>query len=125
MNASGAIALGSADEATLLALYRSAAALVYPSRYEGFGLPLVEAMACGVPVIASRASCIPEVTGDAAVLLDPDDVEGWTAALAKLLGDAGFAAALGEAGARRAATFSWRRTAEQTAAVYDRVLNGV
>ncbi len=125
MNASGAIALGSADEATLLALYRSAAALVYPSRYEGFGLPLVEAMACGVPVIASRASCIPEVTGDAAVLLDPDDVEGWTAALAKLLGDAGFAAALGEAGARRAATFSWRRTAEQTAVVYDRVLNGV
>ena len=54
---------GSADEAGLLALYRSAAALVYPSRYEGFGLPLVEAMACGVPVIASRTSCIPEVTG--------------------------------------------------------------
>ena len=123
MAASGAIALGAADEPTLLALYRSAAALVYPSRYEGFGLPLVEAMACGVPVIASHASCIPEVTGDAAVLLDPDDVEGWKEALAHVLADAGFAAALGEAGARRAAAFSWRRTAEQTAAVYARVLS--
>ncbi|MEO7271738.1 MAG: glycosyltransferase, partial [Vicinamibacterales bacterium] len=83
---------------------------------------LVEAMACGIPVIASHASCIPEVTGDAAVLLDPDDVEGWTDAIAHVLGDRRFAAALGEAGARRAATFSWRRTAEQTAAVYQRLL---
>jgi len=124
MTAAGVVALGAADEPTLQALYRSAAALVYPSRYEGFGLPLIEAMACGLPVIASRASCIPEVTGDAAVLLDPDDVEGWTAALAQMLGDARFAAARGEAGVRRAATFSWRRTAEQTAAVYERLLSG-
>ena len=72
---------GHTSEASLLALYRSAAALVYPSRYEGFGLPLVEAMACGVPVIASRASCIPEVTGGAAILVDPDDEQGWTTAI--------------------------------------------
>ena len=122
LEAAGAIALGAADEPTLLALYRAATALVYPSRYEGFGLPLVEAMACGVPVIASQASCIPEVTGDAALLLDPDDVEGWTDAIAHVVSDSRFAAALGEAGTRRAATFSWRRTAEQTAAIYQRVV---
>ena len=106
----------------LLALYRSAAALVYPSRYEGFGLPLLEAMACGVPVIASRASCIPEVTGDAAVLLDPDDAEAGAAAIARVLGDRSVAPRLRAAGSERAAGFSWRRTAEQTAAVYDRLL---
>ncbi len=122
LESAGVIALGATDERALLALYRSASALVYPSRYEGFGLPLVEAMACGVPVIASHASCIPEVTGDAAVLLDPDDLEGWTDALAHVLGDQRFATALAEAGRRRAATFSWRRTAEMTAAVYQRLV---
>jgi glycosyltransferase involved in cell wall biosynthesis len=114
--------VGQTDEDLLLALYRSAAALVYPSRYEGFGLPLLEAMACGVPVVASRSSCIPEVTGEAAVLLDPDDEEGWSAAIARVIDDEAYAAALREAGYRRAASFSWRRTAEETAAVYARLL---
>jgi glycosyltransferase involved in cell wall biosynthesis len=113
---------GQADERLLLALYRSAAALVYPSRYEGFGLPLLEAMACGVPVIASRTSCIPEVTGGAAVLLDPDDDEGWSAALERVLDDEAYAAGLRQAGRQRASGFSWRRTAEETAAVYARLL---
>ena len=72
----------------LLALYRAARALVYPSRYEGFGLPLLEAMACGTPVIAARTSSIPEVVGDAAVLLDPDDEGAWTAAIERVLDDA-------------------------------------
>ena len=114
--------VGQADEPLLLALYRSAAALVYPSRYEGFGLPLLEAMACGVPVIASRASCIPEVTGDAAVLLDPDDDEGWSATLIRVLEDEAYASERRTAGLRRAAGFSWRRTAEETAVVYARLL---
>jgi glycosyltransferase involved in cell wall biosynthesis len=115
---------GHAEETLLLALYRSATALVYPSRYEGFGLPLVEAMACGVPVLASHSSCIPEVTGGAAVLLDPDDDEGWSTAIARVLDDRDYAADLREAGLRRAMQFSWRRTAEETAGVYARLLNG-
>ena len=107
-----------ASDEELLALYRSAAALVYPSRYEGFGLPLLEAMACGTPVIAARTSSIPEVTGDAAVLLDPDDEDGWSAEIERTYADASHAARLREAGLRRAALFSWRRTAEATARVY-------
>jgi glycosyltransferase involved in cell wall biosynthesis len=107
-----------APEQTLLALYRSAAALVYPSRYEGFGLPLVEAMACGTPVIAAATSSIPEVVGGAAVLLDPDDEDAWTMHIAALIEDGPRAAALREAGVQRATAFSWRRTAEETARIY-------
>jgi alpha-1,3-rhamnosyl/mannosyltransferase len=113
---------GHAEEAQLLALYRSATALVYPSRYEGFGLPLLEAMACGIPVVASRTSSIPEVTGDAAVLLDPDDDAGWSEALERVAGDRTFAAELSAAGLRRSSAFSWQRTAGETAAVYARLL---
>jgi alpha-1,3-rhamnosyl/mannosyltransferase len=111
-----------ADEPLLVALYRSAIALAYPSRYEGFGLPLVEAMACGTPVVASLGSSIPEVTGSAAVLLDPDDCAGWSAALERVATDAPFADSLRDAGLRQAARFSWARTAAETAAVYSRLL---
>ena len=76
---------GPVDEPTLLALYRSAAALVYPSRYEGFGLPLLEAMSCGVPVIAAPRRPSPKSTGDAAVLLDPDDEAAWADAIERML----------------------------------------
>ena len=69
------------SDARLDALYRDAAALVYPSLYEGFGLPVLEAMARGTPVVASRASSVPEVLGDAGVLLDPGDAVGWAASL--------------------------------------------
>jgi len=109
---------GGAAETLLLALYRSASALVYPSRYEGFGLPLVEAMACGTPVIASRTSSIPEVVGDAGVLLDPDDEPAWRAAIERILEDPTHRAQLRDAGLKRARLFSWRRTAEETARVY-------
>jgi glycosyltransferase involved in cell wall biosynthesis len=111
-----------ADDTLLVALYRSAAALVYPSRYEGFGLPLLEAMGCGTPVLAARSSSIPEVTGDAAVLLDPGDEAGWSAAIERVLDDKSHRESLRRAGIARASEFSWQRTARETAAVYRRVL---
>jgi O-antigen biosynthesis alpha-1,3-rhamnosyltransferase len=114
--------LGDEDDVSVGALYRGAAALVYPSRYEGFGLPLLEAMASGTPVIASNAASIPEVTGDAGVLLDPDDENGWARAIQSVLESPDVAAGLREAGLRRAALFSWRRTAEATLEVYERAL---
>jgi glycosyltransferase involved in cell wall biosynthesis len=114
---------GRIPEAELVALYRGAAALVYPSRYEGFGLPLLEAMACGTPVIASRAASIPEVVGDAALLVDPDDVDGWADAI-EAVSRAEISTAMRAAGLARAAGFSWRRTAEETLAVYERTRAG-
>jgi alpha-1,3-rhamnosyl/mannosyltransferase len=106
------------DDVALRACYRSATALVYPSRYEGFGLPLLEAMACGCPVVAARTSSIPEVTGDAAVLLDPDDAPAWSSAIERVLDSADARARLRDGSLRRAAQFSWRRTAEETVQVY-------
>jgi glycosyltransferase involved in cell wall biosynthesis len=113
---------GDTPESTLLALYRSAAALVYPSRYEGFGLPPLEAMACGTPVVAARAASIPEVVGDAAVLLDPDDEPAWVDAIHRVLDDPRHAARLSAAGLQRASSFSWLRTAAKTARVYRSLL---
>jgi len=110
-------------DTTLLALYRSAIALVYPSRYEGFGLPVLEAMSCGTPVIASRSSSIPEVVGDGGVLLDADDEAGWTTAIEEVVEHSDHAERLRAAGLSRAASFSWRRTAGETAAVYRRLLD--
>jgi len=114
--------LDNLPDLALLALYRSAAALVYPSRYEGFGLPLLEAMASGTPVVAASAASIPEVVGGAAVLLDPDDDAGWRDAIRRLLEDEAFSQTLREAGSARAATFSWKRTAEETARIYRELL---
>jgi glycosyltransferase involved in cell wall biosynthesis len=114
---------GPTAEPLLLALYRSALLLAYPSRYEGFGLPLLEAMACGTPVLAARTSSIPEVVGAAGQLLDPDDEAGWIAAIERVLDDAPYRDSLRAAGLRRAREFSWRRTAEETARVYRTVLN--
>jgi glycosyltransferase involved in cell wall biosynthesis len=94
------------------AVYSMARALVFPSRYESFGIPLVEAMACGCPLITSTTSACPEVAGDAALLVDPDDVEGLATALQRVAFDGRLAQDLRERGIRRAASFSWTRSAE-------------
>ncbi|HTM03487.1 MAG TPA: glycosyltransferase family 1 protein [Vicinamibacterales bacterium] len=112
------VRLGAVEDDRLQVLYRGASALVYPSRYEGFGLPVLEAMASGTPVIASRAASIPEVLGDCGILLDPDDRGGWTDAIVRMLNDEHLRADLHARGVARAATFSWARTARITYAVY-------
>ena len=98
----------------LHALYAHARAYLHPSRYEGFGLPILEAMASGAPVVASNATSIPEVAGDAALLFAPDDLEGMTAAVARLLDDLDFRDRTVALGRRRAQEFTWSRTAEAT-----------
>jgi glycosyltransferase involved in cell wall biosynthesis len=92
-------------------LYSMARALVFPSRYESFGIPIVEAMACGCPVITATTSACPEVAGDAAILVDPDDVEGLATAMYRVSLDDALAEDLRRRGLRRAAGFSWADSA--------------
>jgi len=113
--------VGRPDDAVLSELYGTAAVFAYPSRYEGFGLPVIEAMSCGCPVVASSLSAVPEVGGAAAVLLDPDDRPGWRRAIARLVTDPEAAAAASRASLSRAAEFSWDRTARLTLDAYRRV----
>jgi glycosyltransferase involved in cell wall biosynthesis len=114
------VKLGAVGETQLLALYRHASALVYPSLYEGFGLPVVEAMACGTPVIASRAASIPEVVGEAGILLDSGDVPAWTDAIVNVVNDEHRRADMRARGLERAAQFTWDRAARLTLDVYRR-----
>ena len=108
-----------ADEMMPL-IYSGAAAFVFPSLYEGFGLPPLEAMACGAPVISSESSSLPEVVGDAGVLVDPLNVDALAESLRRVLEDRAFAESLAQRGVRRAAGFSWKKTAAETIAVYRR-----
>jgi glycosyltransferase involved in cell wall biosynthesis len=98
--------------------YRSALMFVFPSLFEGFGLPVLEALACGTPTITSCESSLPEVAGDAALLVDPYDIDALVNAMLRLLNDPELRAAFSVAGVRQAAQFPWSRTATETAAVY-------
>jgi glycosyltransferase involved in cell wall biosynthesis len=113
---------GPVDDPVLQALYRSADGLAYPSLYEGFGLPVVEAMAHGLPVLTSDRSSLPEVAGDAAVLVDPLDRGAIAKGLVRLVTDTALRRRLADAGPRRAARFTWPATAAGTWAAYREVL---
>ena len=115
---------GYVADADLPALYGGADALCYPSRYEGFGLPPLEAMACGCPVLCSRASSLPEVVGDAGILLPAEDSHAWAHALETLLASPVVQARWRERGPERAALFSWEKAARETLTVYEECLRG-
>jgi glycosyltransferase involved in cell wall biosynthesis len=102
--------------------YNAAVALVYPSLYEGFGFPVIEAQACGTPVLTSNVSSLPEAAGDAAVMVDPYDVEALAAGLHRLLTDGALRQELRGRGLAHAQQFSWPRTAQGTARVYWRAM---
>ncbi len=106
------------DDTLLPALYRDASALVVPASYEGFGLPVLEAMRCGCPVVCSAGSSLPEVGGDAAEYCDTSDPEAFAAAITRVLDDPERRAGMRERGQRQAGRFSWGRCAAETAAVY-------
>lgn len=109
---------GRISAADIAGLYRAAAVVAVPSRYEGFGLPAVEAMAYGAPLVAADATALPEVVGDAGVLVDPDDVTGWASAIEGLLDDRHRAAQLAATGRSRADRYSWTANASALADLY-------
>jgi alpha-1,3-rhamnosyl/mannosyltransferase len=108
----------------LLAVVRGATALTFPSRYEGFGLPVLEAMSLGTPVIAAHTTALPEVVGDAGMLLSPDDHDAWAGAMQRLLDDEDERNRLAEAGRSHVEQFSWKSTAAKTIQVYRDALAG-
>jgi glycosyltransferase involved in cell wall biosynthesis len=104
------------------ALYTLASLFVYPSFYEGFGLPVLEAMACGTPVVVSRAASLPEIAGEAGLLVDPEEVTQMAQAIISVLSDETLRLELREKGLAQAQRFSWQKTAQQTLAAYQEVL---
>jgi glycosyltransferase involved in cell wall biosynthesis len=116
--------LGGVSRAMLGALYRRATALVYPSLHEGFGIPLVEAMRYGVPIVASDRPCIPEVCGGAAALLPPNSPEVWAAEMNRVMTDAAHREFLAGLSRRRAGAFSWAKTWQGVDDALDAALAG-
>jgi glycosyltransferase involved in cell wall biosynthesis len=113
---------GYVPAADLPALYSGATAVLQPTLYEGFGFPVLEAMACGVPVVCSNVSSLPEAAGDAALLVPPTDAEALAAAVQRLINEPGSADRLRTQGLQRAALFRWERCSSETAAVYEQVV---
>jgi glycosyltransferase involved in cell wall biosynthesis len=113
--------LGFLPDETLSAVYRLASVFVFPSLYEGFGLPPLEAMACGTPVITSNVSSLPEVTGDAALLVDPTDASAIAAAITRVLSEPGLREDLRARGLARARQFSWERSVKEIRDIYQQV----
>lgn len=114
--------LGYVSAEDLPALYAASTIVIYPSLFEGFGLPVVEALASGTPVVTSNTSSLPEVAGDAALLVDPLSIDSIAHAIGKLWNDDAMRAEMSRRGLLHAANYSWERTARETAAVYERVL---
>jgi len=112
---------GYLTDETLVDTYRNAAVLVHPSRYEGFGLQIIEAMSCGTPVVCSTGGSLPEVAGDAAILVDPDDINGFAQAIIHVLTQPQVAFAMRNKGFAQAARFTWKTAARQTLNVYETV----
>jgi len=102
--------------------YNAAELFVYPSLYEGFGLPPLEAMACGTPVITANTSSLPEVVGEAGLTVGPLDVEGLAETMRRVLGDEALQQQMRERGLQRAKSFSWTKTAQETVQVYRRAM---
>jgi glycosyltransferase involved in cell wall biosynthesis len=115
--------LGFVDEEHLPTLYAGAALFIYPSIYEGFGLPPIEAMACGAPVIVANRSCLPEVCGDAARYVNPDNIDDFSAIISNSLFDTEWRTRAVHLGLERARLFSWERCIENTIRVYQNVIN--
>ena len=116
--------LGYVSSEALVSLYNACRVFVYPSLYEGFGLPVLEAMACGAPVITSSVSSLPEVAGDAAITVDPLQIDSLTDAMYSILSDDTLRMELRKRGLNRASRFSWEETAKKTLALYERVIEG-
>lgn len=116
---------GFVSEKDLCCLYNGAEIFVFPSLYEGFGLPPLEAMSCGTPVICSNVSSLPEVVGnDAAILIDPMDLNGWTESMSKVLNDSSLRSKMIDKGLEQAKLFSWKKTAKETLKIYEEVFRG-
>jgi glycosyltransferase involved in cell wall biosynthesis len=113
---------GFADDADLPALYSQALITALPSLYEGFGIPVLESMACGTPVLTSNVSSLPEVAGDTGIMVNPSDQDAITGALERLITDAALRADLSRRGLERAKTFTWDAAAQQLASVYRSML---
>lgn len=114
---------GYVSDEDLMLLYNAADVYVYPSIYEGFGLPILEAMACGTPVVTSNTTSMPEVAGDAALLVDPFQEDQIVYAIQRILTESDLALSLSNKGLERVRQFSWQKTAQQTVAIYQLILN--